>query len=95
MLAVRLRYSFKKAVMLAINSGNNMIMIGAKYKEIEKIIESTAKKVQNGKIDIKKINQSVQNIIQIKQKYKINDNKIEGFKIDDINKEIEKLNSKI
>lgn len=95
MLAVRLRYSLKRAVMLAINSGNNMIMIGAKYKKIEKIIKSISKKVQKGKIDINIINQSVKNIISVKEKYNINDNKIEGFDIEYINKRIQQLNNKI
>ena len=95
MLAVRLRYSLKRAVMLAINSGNNMIMIGAKYKKIEKIIKSISKKVQKGKIDINIINQSVKSIISVKEKYNINDNKIEGFDIEYINKRIQQLNNKI
>lgn len=95
MLAVRLRYSLKRAVMLAIKSGNNMIMIGARYKKIEKIIKSISKKVQKEKIDINIINQSVKSIISVKEKYNINDNKIEGFDIENINKRIQQLNNKI
>lgn len=95
MLAIRLRYSLKRAVILAINSGNNMIMIGAKYKKVEKIIKKISKKVQKGKIDIDKINQSVQSIISIKKKYNVNDNKVEGINIEYINKRIQELNNKI
>ncbi|MCI8344889.1 MAG: beta-N-acetylhexosaminidase [Clostridia bacterium] len=95
MLAIRLRYSLKRAVILAINSGNNMIMIGAKYKKVERIIKKISKKVQKRKIDIDKINQSVQSIISVKKKYNINDNKVEGFDIEDINKKIKELNKKI
>lgn len=95
MLAVRLRYSLKRAAMIAINSGNNMIMIGTKYKQIEKIIKSTCKKVQKGKIDINKINKSVEIIIAIKEKYNINDEEAKGFDVENINREIEELNNKI
>lgn len=95
MLAVRLRYPLKKAVTLAINSGNNMIMIGTKYKKIEKIIKNASKKIKNGKIDINRINESLEKIVSVKKKYNVNDNEVAGFDIEDINKKIEKLNKKI
>lgn len=95
MKAIRLRYSLKRAVMLAINSGNNMIMIGTKYKQIEKIIKNISKQVKKGKIDIAKINKSIEKIISIKEKYNVSDNKIDGFDIEDINKKIEELNNKV
>lgn len=95
MKAIRLRYSLKKAVTLAINSGNNMIMIGTEYKNIEKIIKNTSKKVRKEKIDINMINESVEKIIAVKKKYNVNDNKVAGFEIDDINKKIKELNSKM
>lgn len=95
MLAVRLRYSLKRAVTLAINSGNNMIMIGTKYKKIEKIIKNTSKKVKKGKIDINRINESIEKIVSVKKKYNVNDNEVEGFDIEDINAKIQELNNKI
>lgn len=95
MLSVRLRYSLKKAAMLAINSGNNMIMLGYNYRKIEKAIKYITKEVEKGKIDINKIDQSVKKVISVKEKYKVNDSKIEGGSIEDINKQIEELNSKI
>ena len=95
MLAVRLRYSLKRAVTLAINSGNNMIILGTKYNKIENIIKNASKKVKKGKIDINIINESVEKIIAVKKKYNISDNEVVGFNIEDINKKIEELNSKI
>lgn len=95
MLAIRLRYSLKSAVMFAINSGNNMIMIGTKYKNIESIIKSISRKVEKGKIDINKIDESIEKIISLKKKYNISDNEVLGFNIEDINKKIKELNNKI
>lgn len=95
MLAVRLRYSLKSAVMFAINSGNNMIMIGTKYKNIESIIKSISRKVEKGKIDINEIDESVEKIICLKKKYNISDNEVLGFNIEDVNKKIKELNNKI
>lgn len=94
MLAIRLKYSLKKAVELAINSGDNMIMIGTKYKNIEKIIKTISIQTKKGKIDINKINESVEKIVAIKQKYNVNNNKVDGFDIENINKEIQELNNK-
>lgn len=95
MLAVRLRYSLKRAVMLAINSGNNMIMIGTKYRQTESIIKNISKKVQKGEIDINRINESVEKIISLKKKYNVSDSEVTGFDIDNINKKIKELNDKI
>lgn len=95
MSAVRLKYPLKRAVTLAINSGNNMIMIGTKYKKIEKIIKNASKKVKKGKIDVNRINESLEKIVSVKKKYNVNDNEVTGFDIEDINKKIEELNSKI
>lgn len=95
MLAVRLRYSPAKAVELAINAGNDMIMIGLKYKTIEKIIKCISRKVKKGKISEKAIDKSTDKIIKMKQKYNVNDEQISGLDIKKINKEIEELNAKI
>lgn len=95
MLAVRLRYSLKKAVMLAISSGNNMIMIGTKYRQIESIIKSISRKAEKGKIDINKIDESIEKIISLKKKYNISDNEVLGFNIEDTNKKIKELNNQI
>lgn len=95
MKAIRLRYSLKTAVTLAINSGNNMIMIGTKYKQIESIIKNISRKVEKGKIDINTINKSVEKIISLKKKYNVSDNEVLGFNIEDINKKIKELNNKI
>ena len=95
MLAIQLKYSHKKAVKLAINAGNNMIMLGFKYKDIINIIKNIAKEVRKGKIHANKIEESVDKIIAMKKKYNVNDNKVKGFNIESINKEIEELNDKV
>lgn len=92
MMAIRLHYNMKKAVLKAIEAGNDIVMIGLPYNKVKKIIKYIIKKVKKGKIDIKKIDNSVKKILDIKQKYGITDNKIKGFSKDDINKKIEEIN---
>ena len=50
---------------------------------------------EKGKIDINRINESLEKIVSVKKKYNVNDNEVTGFDIEDINKKIEELNSKI
>lgn len=92
MMAIRLHYNMKKAVLKAIEAGNDIIMIGLPDKKINKIIKYITKKVKKEKLNIEKINNSVKKIIDMKEKYKINDEKIEGFSKEEINKRIEEIN---
>ena len=95
MLAIRLKYSQKKAVELAIEAGNDMIILGCKYKEIIKIIKYIAGNIKSGKINANRVEQSVNKIITMKEKYNVNDNEIKGLNIEEINKKIEELNNKV
>lgn len=95
MLAIQLRYTPEEASKLAINSGSNIIMLGLKYKRIQNVINYIIKEVKKGKIDISKIDNSVEKIVKVKEKYNVNDNNITGINIEEINKEIYNLNKKI
>lgn len=95
MMAIRLHYNMKKATMKAIEAGNDIIMIGVSYKKVNRIIKYITKQVKRGKIEVERINQSVEKIMQMKEKYQINDNEVEGINIQKINEEIDKINEKI
>ena len=95
MMAIRLHYNMKKAVVKAIEAGNDIIMIGMPYKKLKKIISYVIKQVEDGKIDIEKINKSVEKIIKIKEKYNIEDNEAKGFDIQEMNQRIKMLNEKL
>ena len=95
MMAIQLYYNMKKAVIKAIEAGNDIIMIGLPYSQVKTIIKYITKEVKNGKISIEKIDKSVQKIIDMKQKYKLNDNEVTGFNPNEINEEIEKINEEV
>lgn len=95
MMAIQLHYNMKKAVVKAIEAGNDIIMIGLPYKKVNKIIKFIVKEVKNGRIKEEKINESVEKIIAIKEKYNILDQKVNGFAITEINERIKELNKKI
>ena len=50
MLAIRLHYNMKRAIVKAIEAGNDIIMIGLSYKQVKNIIKYITKKVESGKI---------------------------------------------
>ncbi len=95
MLAIRLHYNMKRAVKKAIEAGNDIVMIGLPYRKVKKIIQYMTKQVQKGKIEIERINQSVEKIQKMKEKYQIQDKIVEGGKVDQINSTIQKINKKI
>lgn len=95
MMAIQLHYNMKKAVIKAIEAGNDIIMIGLPYRKVNKIIKFIVKEVKNGRIKEERLNESVKKIIEIKEKYKILDQKANGFSITEINEKIKKLNEKI
>lgn len=95
MMAIRLHYNMKKAVVKAIEAGNDIIMIGLPYRRINKVIKYVTKQVKKGKIKIDRINESVEKIVHIKEKYNVKDTQVNGFNIKEINEKIEKINNNI
>ncbi len=95
MMAIQLHYNLKKAVYKAIEAGNDIVMVGLPYKKIRKIIKYLLKKVKKGKISIDRISDSVEKILQIKEKYNVSDEAVEGMNIEQINERITKLNEQI
>jgi len=76
MRSISYRYTKNKILTNIINSGINMIMFKYRQGDDKKIINKIEILVKNKKIDIDKINNSVDKIISLKKKYNINDNVI-------------------
>ena len=95
MMAIRIHYNMNKAVLKAIEAGNDIVMIGLSYNKIKKIIKYITKKVQKGKLSIETINKSIIKIQEMKKKYNVTDEKINGFVIDEINDRIDSLTKQV
>ena len=95
MMAIRFHYNMKKAVVKAIEAGNDIIMLGLPYWQTKRIMKYVIRKVKRGKISEERINESVKKILKIKEKYQLNDEKVEGFDKDEINKKIINLNNSL
>lgn len=93
-LSVDIQYGIKTSTRKAILAGNDIVIISDQSK-VKNVIEDITKQIRNGNIDEKQINQRVQRIIDNKEKYNILDKETEAFDIDENNKMIEEIITKI
>lgn len=93
MRAISLKYGYVRAALKACKAGIDIIMAGAPYNTIIRVIKKIESNIKNKKIDIKEIDKSVERIIKLKEKYNISDDPAKGCNIEEINQSIEKVNS--
>lgn len=79
----------------AIQAQNDLILMRFKLNEIKKVIKRVTKLIDINSIKEEQINASVERILNMKEKYNITDEPVKGCNIDEINKEIEYINSRI
>lgn len=88
MRSMVLTYGVNQPIRKAFKAGNDIIVF--KYRPNEKIFGQIKTNINKGDIDISQINESVNRIIKIKQKYQLNNEEVK------INKEfIKEVNSRI
>lgn len=89
-------YGIKNVISKSIEAKNNILVIKYKKGDIKKVYNELYKMIDKGKIDKNLINNSYEKIINFKNKYKLsNDIKDGNIDIDEINKEIIDVNSKM
>ena len=92
MRAISLKYGYVRAALKACKAGDDIIMIGASYNTIIRVIKKIEKNIESRKIDINDIDKRVERIMKLKEKYKISDEPAKGCNIEEINKRIEQIN---
>lgn len=93
MLSKNLFYKFG-GLKKMFTSGSDILLVKIKNKnDAEKMIDKYIKYVSNDEESMNLLNDSVKRIIRVKNKYDINDDiNYDGCNVDEINKEIEKIN---
>lgn len=95
MRAIKFIYGADLAVRKAFEAGNDIIIFRFHQKEEKRVIEKIIHFVKEGKLKEGRINRSVKRILDKKRKYGVWDEaKIEGVKIEEINKEIQEIREK-
>lgn len=95
MRAIRYIYGPKLATQKAFLAGNDIIMLRFNHKDEISAINKVIKMAKSEKIKSRRINKSVKRIINLKQKYQINDNEVIGCNIDEVNSRIENIKKQV
>lgn len=92
MKAIKLIYGADLAVEKAFKAGNDIVVFRFSHTEETRILDKIMQLVKKGKIKEFRINRSVKRILQMKEKYNITDETVEGIpNIEDLNTKIEKI----
>ncbi|MCM3633145.1 beta-N-acetylhexosaminidase [Paenibacillus camelliae] len=89
--AITEHFDIGKAAVESVKAGSDIILVGHDYNNVVKVISSIKVAVQYGEISEQRLNESVEKIIQLKRKYKINDSKVENPNIDELNESMNSL----
>lgn len=93
MRAITFMFGISHAAIKAISSGADMVMINKEHKKKIPIISNLNKIARKNKNALRRIHESVQRILDIKEKYNIKDTFIESYDIEKINEKIEEINN--
>ncbi|PFH87247.1 beta-N-acetylhexosaminidase [Bacillus sp. AFS088145] len=88
--AIAKHFNLSNAAVTSINAGSNIILIGHGNENVKTIYNSIYTAVKNHKISEDTINKSVYKILALKQKYKLNNNKVQPVNVTNLNKQIKK-----
>ncbi len=86
--------SIEDGCVKALNAGVDLLLIGSQYENIVKSIERVKIAIINGEIDQFLIDKKVYNILKIKQKYNLNNDKLPYVDVNEINISINDLLNK-
>lgn len=90
--AIMDNYNLTDAVIMAINAGNDLILVCHGYDDIIKSISAVKDAVSSNIISEERIDESVYRILKLKEKYRVNDDIISNeIDIEGINLEINSL----
>lgn len=95
MRAIKYIYGLNTSVKRAIKAGNDIVLFRYSYRKETRAIKNIIKLVKKGKLEESRINESVERIIKIKDKYNINGDLVQGINIEEINEKINKINNRV
>ncbi|WP_242985932.1 beta-N-acetylhexosaminidase [Oceanobacillus zhaokaii] len=84
-------YEIGSASVEAVKAGNDIIMIAHEYQNIVSAFNAIKEAVENGEISEERIDESVRRIIELKQEYKLNDERITPLNLEKLNEAAESI----
>lgn len=89
--AVTKNYDFAKAAVRAINAGGDIVLVCHGFDKQEKVLKALFAAVKTGQISEERLNQSLYRILELKQKYSLQDNPAGEVAVQRINAKIQEL----
>ncbi|KPU44769.1 beta-hexosaminidase precursor [Oxobacter pfennigii] len=89
--AITKNYDIGDASVKSVSAGSDIILVCHVFDNEVAVINSLKMAVQNGTLSEERINQSIYRILKLKDKYKINDNKIDSIDVESINNKIDSI----
>ncbi|NQX69367.1 beta-N-acetylhexosaminidase [Paenibacillus alba] len=81
--AITTNYGLGEAAVKAVLAGSNIVMVGHEHENVIAVITALVEAVKSGRIPQETIDQSVSQVMKLKQKYELND---EAVKVPDVKK---------
>lgn len=88
--SVDIQYGIKDSVKRAIVAGNDIVMIKEQSK-VKSVMDYILKQVRSGNVDEKELDRRVEKIIDLKDKYEINNNEVLEYDIEKVNDELQNV----
>lgn len=84
--AIKNHYEIGEAAVQSVKAGSDIILISKHYEDILRAIEAIKDAVKSGAISEERIDKSVERILGLKEKYKLDDKQVPYTDLQDINK---------
>ncbi|MDU0203616.1 MULTISPECIES: beta-N-acetylhexosaminidase [Paenibacillus] len=89
--AIEQNYDIGASAVKSVLAGANVIMVGHDYNKVVKVIEALRQAVQDKRIPMETIDQSVERIQKLKQKYKLKDESVGSVDVSALNQAVKKV----
>lgn len=88
MKAITNNFDIGNASVQSVKAGSDIILVAHHYKNIVSVFDAIKAAVKNGEITEDRIDESVRRIIELKEKYELENEKVKGIDIKDLNQTI-------
>src|SRR5690625_4558929 len=94
MQAISEQFDIGHAAVESIKAGTDIILMAHNYDEVISVYENLKSAVEHGEISERRINESIERIIQLKWKYELEDRQVNNFNPEELNELIGKVLAK-
>ncbi|MBP1948583.1 beta-N-acetylhexosaminidase [Virgibacillus litoralis] len=91
MRAITNNYDIGNAAVQSVKSGSDMIMVAHDFNKVMTVINALKEAVEQGEITEERINKSVTRIMELKEKYRLNDERTDPVNVNKLNKSLSNI----